>query len=248
MPAKSKIVSKKSFVDLAKKIKVKHALISRETDEMDELKAQLVEKAQHEFFTDLKCKVVNKQPVSLIDGTPEVYGNHEIPVDNNDKVTVNFQIGSKTFEKIDDQPAAAVLKGIFNEDFEKIFDVRKSHAVTATSPELDKQEQSYPELFGYALNPTATKEQLRDLYHKHPGMFVRMVVDTNRYAELFPDKVQTEEKVSTSRGFIEKVAKLDNHRLENAKAFLAGLFGSAVSTVIKCGNTNKNKNKSKAKK
>ena len=243
MPAKAKVTAQKALVDLAKQIKEKHDLISTASDDLDTLKKQLIEKAKINFFKDLKCKVVGDKPTVVLPGIPKVYGNHEVPVGNNDKVTVNFQTGAKVFKQVDDKPAKTVLKGIFHEDFDKIFVLKPYYEVTATDEDLNKHEDQYPELFGYGINPTVTKEKLRELYHKYPDLITRTVINTERYAELFPDKVNTVESVSTGNGFIEKVSKLDDQVLENAKNFLAGLFRDVLKVVIKVGNRNKNSKK-----
>jgi hypothetical protein len=239
MAAKAKVTQSPKLVDLAKRIKAKHSLIQRESDEMETLKAELQDKARVTFFTDLCATVEGKDVTKVIEGTPDVYGNHEIPVDNNDKVTVNFQSGNKSFTKIEDKPAANVLKGIFGDDYSKIFTEGKRHEVISDEVTQDDEHSKKPELFGYSVRHDADGEALRTLYAAHPELFQRQVVDLEGYAKAFPNSVETTTVVSTGKGFIEKVGKVDNHVRNNAKNFIAGLFAATLKVVVKCGNAKK---------
>lgn len=239
MAAKAKVIDHVKMVELAKVIKEKHALINRESDELDTLKKGLIDLAKIEFFSSIKCKLEGTEPVELVEGTPEVYGNFELPVDNNDKVTINFQTGSKSFKKIDGKPAPSILKGIFGDDYEKIFEELVQYEVIATEPELDKQSEERPGLFGYSIKPDADSEELRKIYSNRPDLFQRQVIDLEKYALAYPDKVKSETKVTLGKGFLEKVGKLDGHVLQSGKSFLAGLFSAVLKVVIKCGNANK---------
>ena len=240
MPAKAKLTTNKTMIDLAKQVKAKHALIQRESDEVDTLKAQLTELARAEFFDELKCKTVAGKPTEIIKGVPAVYGNIEVPVENNDKVTINFQMGSKTFSKIDKKPAHKVLRGIFGKDFDKVFAEAQSHDVIATLKEQDEQAAK-PGFFGYSIRPDADTTELAKLYADRPDLFARSVTDLEGYAKTYPRSVETTTKVKLVSGFIEKVGKMDSHVLENAKNFLAGLFEGGIRIVVKCGNANKKK-------
>ncbi len=240
MPAKSKVFDNKTLVETAKKIKAKHALISREADELEALKSSLSEEARVNFFKDLKWECENGQPCASLEGTPEVYGNHEIPVDNNDKVTVNFKLGTKRFGQVDDKPASSQLKGIFGEGaYKKLFKEQISLTVTATQAEIDEQADKNPEFFGVSIKPDAPKEELMRLADRYPDLFNRSVVDVEGYAKAYPDTVEEKTEVITGSSFIEKVGKLDGHILKNASSFLAGLLGAGLSVSIRCGNAAK---------
>jgi len=240
MPAKAKVVDTSKFVTLAKSIKEKHALINRESDEIDTLKTELTELAKAEFYACIKSKYTNGKPSTVLPGVPEVFGNFEIPVDNNDKVSVNFQTGSKTFASIDGKPATSVLKGMFGaESYGKVFTESTTHKVNATDEALDQQEEQHPEFFGYSIRPDAEVEKLRKLRAEYPELFNRTVVNLDGYALAYPDSVDSETKVAIAAGFIENVGKVNAAALENAKKFLAGFFGATLKVVIKCGNANK---------
>jgi hypothetical protein len=240
MAAKAKVIDATHMIALAKDIKAKHALINRESDELEVLKTALTSLAVEDFYKEAKSNSVDGKPTKVIEGVPAIYGNFEIPVDNNDKVTVNFQVGAKSFTTIDDKPAASILKGMFGpQSYEKVFDEKKEHKVIAPEDQLDEQSGKKPELFGYGIRPDADTNALRNLYLSHPELFTRQVINLEKYAEAFPEGVETTTKVCIGSGFIEKVGKLDANILENAKRFLVGLFGATLKVAIKCGNANK---------
>jgi hypothetical protein len=240
MAALAKIIDDKDMIQLATEIKRKHALINREADELDAMKITLLKVATEEFYKELRATCENGKPVKILDGVPKVYGNLEIPVDNNDKVTVNFQLSSKSFSKIDGKPASNILKGIFGVDtYEKIFEEKNKYTITSTPVEIAEEAKLKPELFGYRVLPDADKEELRKLQAEHPDLVEQFVVNNEEFAKAFPAAVDTEVEVAIVSGFLEKVGKVDNHVLESAKKFLVGLFGATLKSMVKCGNANK---------
>lgn len=242
MAARAKTIENKAIIDLAKQIKSKHALINRVSDELDALKVEINKHAKVEFFSDLKCATDDEgQPIEILSGTPDVYGNFEVPVDNNDKVTINFQTGSKTFGSIDNKPAPDVLRGIFGQEYEKLFDEKSTFEVIASKALRDDQAKDNPSLFLYRIKEGVEPEELQKLYASRPDILECVVADPAKYAKRFPVCVKEEKKVSLKSGFLEKVGKVDTPIRDNAKQFMAGLFGSVLKIVVKCGNANKKK-------
>jgi len=241
MPAKFKIYDDKTLISLAKSIKEKHDLISREMDELETIKASLSKSARCNFFKDLTWECDSDgNPVLSLEGTPELFGNHEIPIDNNDKVTVNFKFGAKTFGKVDGVPADTQLKAIFGEEaYKKLFKEQVNHEVTSNQAEQDEHAQSNPEFFGISLRQDAPKDELMKLADKYPTLLNKCVINVKGYAKTFPNAVENTTLITTGAGFIEKAGKLDVTLLKNAKNFLAGLFKASLSISIICGNTNK---------
>jgi len=174
------------------------------------------------------------------DGAPEIYGNHEYPVEDH-LVTVNMKMqqGGLTFTQIGGKPAKDVLTGMMGEkDFKKLF---KETPILKESPEkLREVHKSHPDLISRRLNisaidPAILEGMLDKLEAAVPEAVIHTVKDEAAYIETIED-AEFETEVSTATGFIDKCASLPDDTKTELRDFIRKVLGSCVTMAVKCGN------------
>ena len=166
---------------------------------------------------------------------PQLYGNHEY-ISGNSLVTVNYKMkaGGMTISKFGPMDACDVLPKVVGADYPKLFTERK--VLTTTVKELEDLAKTRPDLVAYSLDPSALPEAALTLIkNQWPDAFSIHVADEATYIDEVPTAlVHTE--VTTSTGFLAKVAKLPDDVQLKLRDFTRKVVETVTTSAVKYGN------------
>ena len=172
---------------------------------------------------------------------PEIHGNHEYRVKEG-VVTVNYRMkpGGLEFSQIGGVPAKVALGGILNEkEYKRLFKERVK--VVDSEGVLERVREGKPELVGLNFNPSVlSEEELEHIRSEYPHAFSLYVKDHEKYVEEYPD-ADVEVTLSTSTGFIDKVANLPYETKRKLGDLIRKILLTTTTSAVKCGNKSSTK-------
>jgi hypothetical protein len=227
MSADSKVIDKKSAIELAATIKEQHTQLNQLKDDLETNKDSLSAISKNLFIEDLGKDI------------PEVVGNHEYHTPSG-TVTVNFKVTGRTPKEINGRPAAEIFREKFGTDTDKLFEIQDELTVTADEIRLRAQACERPDLFSVSLKPL-TLDQLKQLVIEHPDYLAVTVTDLKRYGDIYPAYCTKTPTVSFKAGFIEALGKLSDVVKKNVRGLIKAVLPNVVQTAVNCGNRSKKK-------
>lgn len=158
----------------------------------------------------------------------EINGNHNFSSGKGD-LTVNFRL----MNNADITQYQQTLLRFLGEHYNDLFDEVTEINITSSRRTKANQFQDYPGMFRLKLKESIRDKEMVMLYNKMPHLFDLEVRDVERYAEVFPQSVETTNKVYPKNGFIERLGRIESSIKKRVLNVLKSFFENNIETAIK---------------
>lgn len=158
----------------------------------------------------------------------EVNGNHNFSSEKGD-LTVNFRLTNNADITQYRKTLILFLENYYDYLFEETTEID----ITSSRRTRANQFQDYPGIFRLKLKESIRDKEAITLYNKMPHLFDLEIRDIKRYAEIFPQSVETTEKIYPKNGFIEKLGRIESSIKKRVLNVLKNFFEYNIETAIK---------------